>query len=376
MDPTSAELGPEWTALELIARAPLSDEDHTVLAGLLAGDLLWGELLEQAMRHKLVPLMAAQLADDRLRHLLPWHVRSHLGATLSLNRQRIHILRSAAAEIVTALEAAGIPFAATKGITFESTLYEGDGSRYMNDIDFMVRPADRDQATEVMHGLGYEMGSLEPDSQAIRPHSRREMVVYQLNQDHIPVFTRLTGDLATPSVRVDIANSLTWTNSPFEVPVEEALSQTVRQPIPGLSCLLPAFSPYFQFIFTALHLFREAWIERWLDEGQDVNLVKFTDMLRLWRAYGTTLAGTEFRDTVDRFGIADPLSWVVWHLDQLLGTDVLAATGLRGRTDEEWLTSAYRPGGGLYRWQGGMRQRLWAKDRKALRVDAAVVPTP
>jgi hypothetical protein len=359
-------LGREWAAIELVAQAPLSPEASEILADFLSRDVQWGDLLEQALRHKLLPLLATQVADEPYRRILPWHIRNHLGATLCHNRQRIQVYRTAAVEIAGALARADVRFVATKGITFESTLYGGTGARYMNDLDFMILPLDRSRVIDIMHGLGYEMGSLEPESSEIMPHSRREKIVYQLNPDHVPIMTRLTDDPATPAVRVDFANSLTWTNSPFDVPVDDALADAQVQSVPGHSVVLPVFSPYYQFIFTALHLFREAWIERWLDEGQDVNLVKFADMLRLWRAHQESLRQPEFRAILERFEIMDPISWVVEHLDRVMGSNVAAALGLRGRVSAEWLASAYESGGGTRRWHGTMRERLWAKDRRDL----------
>lgn len=361
------DLGPEWAALELIAPARPAEQDDQRLVKLMRHEHFhWGELLEQALRHKLLPMLAHRLSAASFRTVVPWHIRSHLGSALLVNRQRIAVYRAAATEICTALDKATLTYVATKGITFESTLYQGNCSRYMNDLDFMVLPEDRGRVVGIMEGLGYQAGSQEPESAAITPHSRKELIVYRLNPDHIPIMTRLTGDPVTSSVRVDFANSLTWTRSPFDVPVKQALADRRRQPVPGHDVQIPVFHPWYQFIFTALHLFREAWIERWLNEGEDVNLVKFVDMCRLWATYEQTLATPEFRAVIARYELADPLAWVLEHLDRVMGTEVVAAAGLAGVVDPDRLNSAYRSGGGLVRWRGTMRERLWKKDRPAL----------
>ena len=44
---------------------------------------------------------------------------------------------------------------------------------------------------------------------------------------------------------------------------------------------LPCFRPTYQFLFTVLHLFREAWLQKFVDFGSDVGLMKFGDVIRL-----------------------------------------------------------------------------------------------
>jgi hypothetical protein len=171
-------------------------------------------------------------------------------------------------------------------------------------------------------------------------------------------------------VPVDFANSLTWTNSPFDVPVETALSEISYQPLPGHPDVqLPTFSPTYQFIFTALHLFREAWFDRWMEWNVDVTLSKFADVIRLWNAHRETLAGKEFVQVLEEFNITDSVLWVLEHTDRTFKTDIVSTLGLEGRVTEEWLSSAYGPGGKLRKWKGTMRERLHCKDRRKLLVD-------
>ena len=61
-------LGPEWTILELLARGIVDDTERQIIRDLLLADTLdWGELLEQALRHKMLPMLAHQIISERLR---------------------------------------------------------------------------------------------------------------------------------------------------------------------------------------------------------------------------------------------------------------------------------------------------------------------
>jgi hypothetical protein len=361
-------LGPEWAVLELLCRDVRQPEEREHLGELLRRpDLSWGELIEQALRQKMLPLLAWHVMAGEHGACLAKPIRRHLESVLDVNRHGIDLLRQEAARVVQALEAAGVPFVATKGITFESTLYGGTGSRPLLDIDFMIEPKNRQIVAVTMHRLGYETGLFDWQTGSVTPLSRRDMITHKLNPDHIPNLARPTGDPVIRHTYVDFANSLTWASSPYDVPVEDALATRCFQPIPGVEGVqLPCFSPEFQFVFTILHLFREAWFDRWLEIDQDVNLMKFGDLVRLWNRDRERLEKAELVEMLENYGIVGPAVWVLEHLDRTLHTSIVPALGLEGRVTEDWLASAYASAGALHRWYGTMRQRLHSKNRRAL----------
>ena len=116
----------------------------------------------------------------------------------------------------------GIHFVVTKGMTFESTLYGSLGTRHMNDIDFMIAPRDREAVLSVMQELGFR-----PFFEWAKD-ARREEISSRLNRDHLPKLAREIDQPGTRTIQIDVANSLTWTKSPFDVPVEEALERPCR----------------------------------------------------------------------------------------------------------------------------------------------------
>jgi len=355
------EFGPEWALLELLCLGLTEPEQQQMFGDLIrSGDLNWGELMEQALRHKMLPMLAVYTTSDEIEEFIPGYMLSHLQTILDVNKQKIIIFRKAAVEIVKALGERGVRFVFTKGIIFESTLYGGNGGRVLSDIDLMIAPKDRDIVTEALNDLGYKIGKFDWKTNSIKPHARKEMMIYQLNPDHIPIFIKLIDDSVVRCIYIDVANSLTWTRSPFDVPVEIALEDISYQPIPGLQGVqLPSFSPIFQFIFTILHLFREAWFE---SAGYNVNLAKFSDVIWLWRTYHTIFKIDDFKQTLEKYRLIGSVFWVLEHLDRTLNTSIISALGLDGRLAEEWLGRAYATGGGMCSWKGTMRDRLYCRD--------------
>jgi hypothetical protein len=364
MNTHDLSLGTEWHLLEWLCFGYAQPEQQKeMMRVLLTNKLHWGELLEQALRHKVLPLLATYLTCGEFDDLMPSKVLRHLRTALDVNTYRIAVFRGEAIRIAQALQKQSIQFVATKGIIFESLLYGGNNGRYLRDLDLMTPPEDRDRVTAVMSQLGYQPGTFDWHTKQIIPHSRKETVIYNLNPDHLPEFVRLTGDPIIPAITVDIANNLTWTRSPFNIPIEHAFIQTTNHPIAGYRYQLPTFIPVYQFIFTILHLFREAYIEKWKGD-QDVNLAKFADVSRLWHLYAPILNDT-LVPLLETFAITDAVLWVLEHLDRVQASDIVAQISLNGRVSETWLASAYTPKG-MRRWRGTMRERLHHKDRQQL----------
>jgi hypothetical protein len=355
-------LGPEWTILELLARDIVDDSERLMVRDLLVTDSLnWGELLEQALRHKMIPMLAHHIISNDLRFDVPTSIYLHLESNLEWNRFQIEIYRREAVRVAQALAGRGIPFVVTKGIAFESTLYGGLGTRFMNDIDFMIAPRDREAVLSVMKELEFHTFF------EYAKDARREEISSRLNQDHLPKLARTVDEPGIKTIQLDVANSLTWAKSPFDVPVEEALEDRVEQPVPGMSGVtLPCFRPNYQFLFTVLHLFREAWLQKFVDFGNDVGLMKFGDVIRLVDRDGKELADGKLLRIMETHKVTDAIAWVLRHTDETFHTDTLEPLGLEKRGDEQLLASQMQSKGYVNASATSMRERLQSKARGSL----------
>ena len=355
-------LGSEWTILELLARGIVDDSERQMVRDLLVADTLnWGELLEQALRHKMVPMLADHIISNNLRFDLPTSIYLHLESALEWNRFQIEVYRREAVRVAQALAGRGIPFVVTKGIAFESTLYGGLGTRFMNDIDFMIAPRDRDPVLSVMKELGFR-----PFFEYAKD-ARREEISSRLIKDHLPKLARNVDQPGTRIINVDVANSLTWTKSPFDVPVEEALQDRGEQPVPGMPGItLPCFRPIYQFLFTVLHLFREAWLQKFVDFGNDVGLMKFGDVIRLIDQNRKELTDGKLLQVMESHNVAHAVAWVLRNTDETFHTKTLQLLALEQRGDEQLLAKQMHSRGYVSALGPSMRERLQSKARGSL----------
>jgi hypothetical protein len=349
--------------LELLARGIVDDSEQQAARDLISSDTVsWGELLEQALRHKMLPMLAHHIISTGLRFDVPLTIYLHLESVLEWNRSRIEVFRRETVRVAQALAGRGIPFVVTKGMAFESTLYGSLGTRHMNDIDFMIAPRDREAVMSAMQELGFRPFF------GYAKDARREEISSRLNRDHLP---KLARDIDQPGLRmidVDVANSLTWMNSPFDVPVEEALKDPIEQSVPDLSGVsLPCFRPIYQFLFTVLHLFREAWLQRFVDFGNDVGLMKFGDVIRLIDRDRDELTDGELLRIMEAHNVTHPVAWVLRHLDETFQTRTLELLALEKYGDEELLVGQMSSRGYVGAWGQSMRERLQSKDRSSSR---------
>jgi hypothetical protein len=355
---------PEWRLLGLAAIGLQDDEQESTFTELLSSRTLnWGYVLEQGIRHKMICMLADQIALLHAWPSVPALVGQHLREQLRLSCHRLATYRAAASEIVAELSKRSIPAACTKGIVLESQLYGGRGGRYLGDIDFMVECKDGEAIAAAMQHLGFVNGFIHRSNGDVQTHSRRDLIAYKLNPDHLPPFIKTVDDPTVPHIQVDFACSFTWARSKYSVPVPGALQCTSPIELPGTGGrMIPALDVDYLFLFTVLHLFREAWVSTWTVLEQDVNLVKFGDVIRSWSRWRDRLTAPSFRELIARTEVGEPVSWVLAHADRTFGTEMNAALALEGSLSEPFLGSAGPAPDGKPRRFGSMLNRLFAAE--------------
>ena len=349
----------EWEVVEQACLQLLeSEKTERISAAVASPTFSWGRLIDHGLTHRLQVILAVTLLEEQYRDLLPPKIRRFFYDTVLLNRHRIRVYGEAVSRIVAAARARGIAVVLRKGLALEQTVYGAKGLRVFVDVDFMAAPDEAPALGEVLGDLGYVHGTFDLHRGCIVPHERRVQLLYRLNPDHLPKFVSLTTDPVTPCIEVDVAVSLSWERSDYRVELAEAFSSVMRISPAYASEPLPVFCPEYSFIDCTLHLFREAFIESAVGNGNPVTLSAFLDLALLWRRFYPQLTTPAARARLDRLGLKPPMAWVMWHLDRLFPTDVVDTLALHEFVDEAWMAS-WRPlGRESGRWHGDMRRRL------------------
>lgn len=112
-----------------------------------------------------------------------------------------------------------------------------------------------------------------------------------------------------------------------------------------------------------LHLFREAWLQKLVDSGGDVSLIKFADVIRLIERDREALTEGEILRTTEAHGVTDAVAWVLHQKDETFHTHTLELLGLEKYGDEERLASQMQSSGYVRASGFSMRERMQSKNR-------------
>ncbi len=359
-------VGPEWRALELITLGLHDDSARERFCALIEDPRCDpAELYAQAFAHRIVPLLGYHVQQAGADRALPKLYRFELAQSYYRQAAQTELLTAEARRITDALLRADVPVACAKGVVIANVAYEAPGARSMNDIDLMARPQDARAVDAVMRELGYMIGDFSWRERTVVPIDRRLELQYRVYADHIPQYARATGEPVQPAFVVDFSHTFTWVKSRWQIDLDSALRSAVRQPDRSG---LPALDPLHQFLRIALHIFREAWLEHWIvREQNDITLRKIADVLRFWRRYRAELGGGRLGRAVRELAVAEPVAWVLGHVDAVCATDLLVQADLRELADEHWLASAAGGNEAPLHWHGDMRRRL--HDREPVRLE-------
>lgn len=320
------------------------------------------ELMQVARTHKLLPLaidalLVAEVAldNDISQAIRVWRT------TFNLKRA---IYASECLEIQTALDAIGIRTALRKGLSYDELFYGGRGLRTFGDLDFFAIPSQASAISDYMATRGYYHGNLDPTGSRVVAWGRREVLQHTLYPDHIP---RLNRDYSNEYVRwvaVDFSLDIAWHGAPIPDTRLKIVTDAVEEDN-LLKSGVRTLENSLHFIDSCLHLFRDAYFEKFVERGIDVQLGKFLDCALIWRSLvdeQRQLVASVLRS----HDLSGPVAWVCYHLDAIYELDTFTRLGIDdGLTDfppDSW----QKRSGELGRWSGTMVDRLFSKDRSSL----------
>ncbi len=362
-------LSQEWLILEQCALLLNPGASSTTLSELLSEQTLhWGEIIQQALRHNMLPLLAYVIQRNDLTKKVPHEFRDLLSVALSMNRHELTIGYREIARIVEAFEQQSIVFAVTKGYTFDSTLYNSAKVRKVNDIDLLVLPADKKKVFAALKDLGYKAGYFDDRSKSIVDMPEATMKLYAMVAEFAPEFVIKIPDPLVQSMCVDMTCSLTWFNSSFKIATSDALEERIWLAIPGHEGVkMPCLNLEYQIIYTALHLFKEAWVEMYgIKDGNDVSLSRFMDILYLITCNKESIKTSHLQAIMAKNTLTLPILWVFKHTERVFELNLCEEPGFAEPVPESWLASWQTERFQTCYWKGTMRERLQRKNREDL----------
>ncbi len=311
-------LSHEDEVLLCLAYPKLSTERSQRLAQLLTSPTDWAELLDQADRQGITPLLHHHLKQapaltvpETARTTLAEQSRSCLAWNLRLRHELLRLLDR--------FNKAGIPVIPLKGLYLADLLYEDSSLRPTSDLDLLVRVQDLETSRQILEEAGCT--KLTDEEQGAEYHvsylttdGRAGQVLIELHRDlgesHVAgLDIEAVWRSAAPSTWED---RTIWTMAPQDL-----------------------------FLYTCLHAVKDGL----------ASIRSLLDITLLLERYGQNLPWQELAQQVNRARIETPIS-----LSLLLSRELLEAS-----VPSEFL-AAIRPsrnlsrllGQALFRWRGGV----------------------
>ncbi len=363
MEEDIKKYGVEWIILEKITKG--EKEDIYLIKSLLDKQINWGELIEQAMSHKIFPMVAYFFIKNDLFEKIPPFVNQYFRTFLDVNREKVEKIKKETILICNELNKRNIPFVATKGIVLDNEIYENEGYRFLSDADFIVKPNYKKEVMETLRTLGFQIGTVDWKNNIIKELSREEYLIYMNTPDKLPEFVKTVDSKIIKYVSVGFVCSLTWKKCEYKVDMNTAFKNLRNVDIGLENQKIPTLDIIYHYIYIILHLYKHAWLEYLSRWNNDVNLAKFGDVYRYYKKYKKIII-SELPKIIREQHIEKPVIWTLKHTDEIFGSRIVEDLKYDNFLNTNYLHSAGDKNGNIQIWKGNMRDRLHSKNRKEL----------
>lgn len=275
----------------------------------LGDEVSWPMFLDAAARSRVAGMLWWNLRAAAYEMAPP--VRQYLEALFLYHRQRNAVLRDEIGALAAAFGDADVPVVFRKGAFLAWHCYPDPGMRVLNDIDFLVAPADAARAVETLRSLGYAAGRLDGADRVIVPESRARTAFYRMHTNNLPPMKRPLGNPYATHVRVDPVIDLYLPSSGYSIDVDEIMERAVTVPLGGVPARVAAPEDF--LLDLCAHTFKDGTTIRSIRRGGHRRIAQHCDISALLQHPGATFDWTAFVATACRYGVAAPCYFTLAH---------------------------------------------------------------
>ncbi|MFI6505416.1 nucleotidyltransferase family protein [Nonomuraea typhae] len=303
---------PEWLGdfLLEVSKTPMGEDSRERAARIAKrADFDEGLIVREATRHKVLPVVASNLAC--LRDETP-----RLSRVIDAARQKKESVRTLWGEFgntIRGVNACGLSPVVLKGPAWASTYYPSPLDRSFGDIDLFVEPEHLDRYGDALRSLGYSQSTFDPKSGTITPLAPERIAGALATGRHAAPFIRFDEDSGSLFVvelhapgfdenfhRVDTRCFL---EDAVEWPVEEAQARRL--------------SRVDDVVYCAAHLWKDLYVCSPQGAPAAALLHGFCDLRQMFLAASGDEHWRGLYDRAHHVRKCDPVFFAVTHLDRL-----------------------------------------------------------
>lgn len=365
-------LSNEQRLLLLSSRIQLNEQEEESIRALLKDGIDMPKLIGLASRHKVLQLMTPHLIrlDDEknitttYKFLLHYH---YIG-----NRQKNVERFKEFKRLLQTFRNAKLKTVPLKGAILTPLVYKDYGLRMMSDLDFLIHPDDRKNASSLLKKEGFIIGKYDWAADQEIPIEREEEMMWRINAGNLYSHIKRSGEDFLKVHRVDFSYDVELkknyeaTNALLDAAEEKPFFQTdvyLLQPLDFL-------------IHLAFHLYKEATNVQYVYLHADLNLIKFCDVREyvMFAEEQNQLDWHALQERAKELGAEKALFYTFTFLDLLYQTNYIDELKQLDMSDQSFL-EAYGENdfGSSKIWKKSFIERFFSLDnRNELKEEPAI----
>lgn len=324
----------------------------------------WSVVIEQSIKHKLLPLMWCTFKNCPDFDKIPFYIRDFMSNHYYSNANRTKLTYQHIQKITSIFEEHNVKYAVVKGLVLENQIYRNQCIKQIFDVDFVIDQKEYERVCVLLASHHILSGRMDYLTNTYKPHSRKEYLLFQLTKDHLPEHLVLTGDSVYPVIKIDITTNSDWINK------GEESSNNFLAPDQLMNCEvtkginIPTLRYEYHFLYIILHLYRHAWSYRLINRNISIRLHMFNDILLFWLNYKDFILQPLSFLLEEDDELRNRVSWVLQHTDRLFGTTIANELGCNMVRDD--LNCAFGKNNQIVCWNGSIQDRLWSEKEDLL----------
>ncbi|MCM2985131.1 nucleotidyltransferase family protein [Bacillus safensis] len=356
-------LSNEQRLLLLSSRIQLNEQEEESIRALLKDGIDMPKLIGLASRHKVLQLMTPHLIrlDDEknitttYKFLLHYH---YIG-----NRQKNVERFKEFKRLLQTFRNAKLKTVPLKGAILTPLVYKDYGLRMMSDLDFLIHPDDRKNASSLLKKEGFIIGKYDWAADQEIPIEREEEMMWRINAGNLYSHIKRSGEDFLKVHRVDFSYDVELkknyeaTNALLDAAEEKPFFQTdvyLLQPLDFL-------------IHLAFHLYKEATNVQYVYLHADLNLIKFCDVREyvMFAEEHNQLDWHALQERAKELGAEKALFYTFTFLDLLYQTNYIDELKQLDMSDQSFL-EAYGENdfGSSKIWKKSFIERFFSLDNR------------
>lgn len=376
------ELRPEHELILALSRPQLSSEDQHRIREFLTEkgeEIHWGEFIDQAARHMVLPLISRHLNTLRLTHsdsgkpLIPYRWIYH--DAYEGSKRRNAALGKEYALVLRTLNEAGLPYLIRKGPVLGEHVYKDIAARRISNLDIFMARSDYPRFQEFATDLGYRMGELSKNGTSIVPFDRKTELYWKVNLTNTSLpYARLGDRDLVESYLLSSMFSLFQPMLGIRDDADEMLARSVPITLYGVQSRM--LSPVDQVVDSCIQIHLRATLFYYIESNKDLLIRNYLDLAHLLQQAPPGFAA-EFRETVDKYQIGRSVYYSM-HFARLLYPEAVPVELMEAyRPDDIGYLEEYGGFDGVrFTWKNDFATRLFERTRTGEIEARSQVPGP